>query len=230
MEIGEKMATKRALTTAQKKQALVEVLLYRMQTEPFEEIKISDLCRDAQVSEASFYNYFPQKTDVLVYFVLLWSIEISWKLRYENHIAGLLEIEQFFRELAQSITEQATLIAEIIAFQIKWTPSGKWPQLTDADKLVAYPEYEKILTIEAEGLDKILMPSLEEAVARGELPQSTPLQVISSGISALFFGIPMLVKQVPIDRLHDIFLEQLRLLWDGARKRYGTVGKKKQKK
>ena len=53
------MATKRALTTAYKKQALVEVLLYRMQMDDFEEIKISDLCRDAQVSEASFYNYFP---------------------------------------------------------------------------------------------------------------------------------------------------------------------------
>lgn len=224
------MATKRALTTAQKKQALVEVLLYRMQMEDFDEIKISDLCRDAQVSEASFYNYFPQKTDVLVYFILLWTVEIGWKLRYENHIDGLLEIEQFFRELAQSIAEQPSLIAEIIAFQIKWTPSGKWPQLSEADKLVAYPEYEKIFSIEAEGLDKMLMPSLQEAVARGEIPESTPLSVIASGICSLFFGIPMLVKQVPREQLHDIFLEQLRLLWDGARKRYGGVDWRKLRK
>ena len=221
MLMEKNITSKREITTAQNKQTLLLALLVRMGSERFEEIKITSLCKDVSLSEASFYNYFPQKTDILVYFIQLWSIEIAWKLKYEYTFSGLEAIERLFKETARSTVEHPTQLAEIIAFLARLETVEEWPQISTADKLVAYPEYEGVENIVDEGLDRLLIPDLESAVKQGELPPQTPVKIIALAVASLFFGVPMFVtRQAPVHNLEEIFNEQLQLIWNGARKQY----------
>lgn len=65
------MFSKRERKTAENKQAIIRALLNRMDEEDINDIKISNLCKDSGVSEASFYNYFPKK-------VICWCIIYSF--------------------------------------------------------------------------------------------------------------------------------------------------------
>src|SRR5215470_3307602 len=44
-------------------------------------ISVREICEVAQVAPATFFNYFPSKEDVLVYYMRLWSIPVTLRSR-----------------------------------------------------------------------------------------------------------------------------------------------------
>jgi len=214
--------TQRQKKTAHNKKILIDTLLQKMSTEPFEKIKISDLCRDSSVSQASFYNYFPQKKDMIVYYIQLWSLETAWHARHDSQSGGGLKIiESIFMRTAESLRNHPQIMAEVISFQAKMEMPEQWPELTDADKILAFPNLEGIEDIESKGLDGILLPNLKTAISQGELPAKTPVMNVVVALTSLFFGIPMILHAIDSDQLELIFKQQLELIWAGAR----SIGK-----
>ncbi len=211
------MATQREVNTAKNKRSLVNALLERLKEEAFNTIKISTLCKDAGVSQASFYNYFPQKKDMVVYFIQLWTLETSWYAQRESVSgAGLGVIESIFVRMADSIRKSPEIIGEVIAFQATNELPDEWPPLTDAEKKLAFPELEGIESVEGKGLDSILLPNLQIAVEKGELPESVSLMSLVIALTSLFFGVPILRRHLPTNQLGNIISEQLKLIWAGA--------------
>ena len=59
------------MTRVQEKQALkrkdiIEAIIPMIETRPFEEISVEDICNRAGISVGSFYHYFEKKSDILV--------------------------------------------------------------------------------------------------------------------------------------------------------------------
>lgn len=215
------MYTKRERKTAENKQAIIRSLLSHMDKEDINDIKISDLCKDSGVSQASFYNYFPHKSDMLVYYIQLWSVETIWKAQNEKGATGLGVIESVFKDSAKEIVEHPNVMMEIISFQAKWKPPEEgWPEIASIDKIVAFPDFKGIEKIPAQGLDSVLLPNLQVAVENGDLPPSTDIMTLVISLSSIFFGVPMLLGHIPAEYMEEIYNEQLNLIWDGARKRY----------
>lgn len=217
------MYTKRERKTAENKQSLLRSLLERIKTKEFGDIKISDLCNDASISQASFYNYFPRKTDLLVYFVQLWSLEVTWKVEYELRISGLDAIESVFCDTAKSILKHPEVMAEITSFQAKWKMTTRMPDLTVADKVLAYPAYVSVGSLPVTGLSSILTSQLKTAVRNGELPHETPIDVVLVMLDSIFFGSPMFLKQLTVDQITAFYREQLAIVWCGIRAKYQGV-------
>ncbi len=212
------MLGKREKNTAKNKRAIVDALMKRIAENSFADIKIAHLCRDAGVSEASFYNYFPQKKDVLVYYIQLWSLETSWHAQVETkNSSGIKMIESIFIRTAESIRKHPQLMGEVVAFQAKMEMPEEWPELTEAEKLLAFPELKGVEKIKAQGLDGILPQNLQAAVEKGELPADTDIMRLVIALTSLFFGIPMLLHALPLDHLEEVFKQQLELIWVGAR-------------
>jgi len=216
------MFTNREKNTAIKKQAILKALLIRIKTEDFDKIKIRDICKDSSVSEASFYNYFSKKSDLFVYFVQLWTVETHWKLIYEKKVDGLNAISLLFEDVASFTVKHPEAMAEIISLQAKWKTKIDLPLLTNADKVIAFPDYDKVENIASKGLDSILIPHLEIAIKNGELPLNAPVEVITLTLKSIFFGIPIFLKETPVDKINDIYKEQLSLLWLAIKKQYSN--------
>ena len=56
---------------------LAQALVKRLQQASLEEIVVRDLCDDVEISEATFFNYFPRKLDLLDYYTQLWMLELK---------------------------------------------------------------------------------------------------------------------------------------------------------
>ena len=106
--------------TARARLALLDAVVERLGDRSLESIPVKDLCAAAEVSEPSFFNYFPQKTDLLVYFIQLWSVDMGWRLSLRKPgSTARSAVEDLFVETARQMDEGPGLMAEIFAFQAK---------------------------------------------------------------------------------------------------------------
>lgn len=52
-------------------------LLEELEAKPLADVRARDLCERVGISEATFFNHFASKSELLLYFVLLWSVEMG---------------------------------------------------------------------------------------------------------------------------------------------------------
>src|SRR5437762_5459749 len=57
--------------------AILSAVLQLTRERSLAAISVREICEVAQVAPATFFNYFPSKEDVLVYYMRLWSIPVT---------------------------------------------------------------------------------------------------------------------------------------------------------
>ena len=100
----EKDITLRERKHARTKLAIVNAFVDRLRTSRYEEISIRDLCKSVEISEGTFFNYFPEKLDIIHYYMPLLVLKIIWTARREvppGKPLGL--IDEVFIRLAQEL-------------------------------------------------------------------------------------------------------------------------------
>ena len=178
----------------QVKQALLRAAVERLDSRTLEEIPVKELCDAAGVSEASFFNYFPKKSDLLVYFVRIWSLDVSWRALHGKRGATAREsIEEIFLETARQAAAHPGVMSEVIAHQARMdTPPDL--HLTAADRVVAFPD---------------------RAVRGGELPESTDRNMALLGFSTIFLGLPVMARRLDPPALGEMYIRLVGLFWEG---------------
>jgi AcrR family transcriptional regulator len=200
---------------ARAKQALLRAAVARLDSRTLEEIPVKELCDAAGVSEASFFNYFPKKSDLLVYFVRIWSLDVSWRALHGKRGATAREsIEEIFLETARQAAAHPGVMSEVIAHQARMeTPPDL--HLTAADRVVAFPDRPGIEDVPAGGLDTVLPPLIDRAVLGGELPESTDRNMALLGFSTIFLGLPVMARRLDPPALGEMYIRLIGLFWEG---------------
>lgn len=203
---------------ARTKLGLLNAALTRVEQRPLDEISVKELCAAAEVSEATFFNYFPKKSDVLVYYSQLWSLEIAWHLAAaERPSSGLAAIAEVFRLAARKVQEQPGAMGEVIAFQARNRDRQRAPEPGRAERLLAFPRLEGIDRFSAQGMDQLLANQLQQAVEQGELPANTHVRSAMLGLVAIFYGVPLALAQSNPQAIGSAYQYQLNVLWSGIR-------------
>ncbi len=201
---------------AQTKLRLLNAATAEMGQTPFELILVKDLCKAAEISGASFFNYFQKKGDLVVYYIQLWSMEMGWHAaRLAARRGGLAAIEEIFALTARKAARQPQLMAEIIAQQARRHEPKQAAEITLAERLLAFPDLSGIEDISAAGLDQLLPPLLDMAVKSGELPRNIDRDAAMVAMASVFFGTPVTVRPFGMDALESWYRKQLRIVWKG---------------
>jgi len=203
---------------AQTKMALMLKAVERLEEKPLDSISVRDLCQSAEISEATFFNYFSKKIDVLIYFIQFWNMEVSWcARRLAQELPGLAVIEAVFDKIATEIGERPGLMREVIAFEARHREPIHFKTLTEAERHLAFPEGMEEKDLVAEDLRAIFMPNLKRAINEGELPRRTDVEETLTALLAIFFGTPLAIQRNSEHSLSDMYQTQLSLLWAGLR-------------
>jgi AcrR family transcriptional regulator len=200
------------------KLALMNVALERLKDKSLEEISVRELCEEAEVSEATFFNYFPGKTDLLVYFVQMWTIEAAWYARQALEAgSGLGAIEAIFEFTAQRHAENPEVMAEIIAYQARRKAGIPLGTITEVELKTAFPDLDGIEQVPEAELDSILPSLLAKAVEQGELAEDTDISSIALTLATIFFGIPIVQRNMKQLSVADLYRGQLNSIWEGLK-------------
>jgi AcrR family transcriptional regulator len=192
------------------KLALLNAALDKLKEKAWDKIAVRELCEIVQVSEATFFNYFPSKTDLLVYFVQLWTIEEGWYVqRALEGGSALAAVEALFEFNVQRHAENPEVMAEIIAWQARQKGELPLSEVTAVERITAFPNREGIEGLPVESLGSILPELIARAVEQGELPEETDIQTVATALAAIFFGIPIVQRSMEEISLTVMYRRQL---------------------
>ena len=95
--------------------AILSVVLQLTKERSLADISVREICELAQVAPATFFNYFPSKEDVLVYYMRLWSIPVTLQCRAVATQRTVLDaIITVFDFTAREMEQYPRLMFEII--------------------------------------------------------------------------------------------------------------------
>ncbi|WP_297528195.1 TetR/AcrR family transcriptional regulator [Thiohalobacter sp.] len=197
---------------------LAEILRQRLEQMPFEALAVRDLCQAAEIAEATFFNYFPRKQDLLAYAGRLLALDLNWGVtRAAETSPGLAAIQGLFEQAAREAAAAPGFVGELIAYQARLRERPDPEPLPRADRLLAFPDRPGIDALEDAGIDALIARELRHAVDRGELPPNAHLPTLVVGLVALFNGVIIALRLVNPQGIAAMYRQQLALFRAGAR-------------
>lgn len=197
MEINERYSL-RERKAARTKLDLLRAMLELTNERELSDISIKELCEKATISEGTFFNYFKKKTDLILYFIKIWSHQVHY---LANHVAGLSsglkKIEYIFQATVTGKTiGNNRIMYEIISLQ---SDTGELAQLnltdvTELELMMQFPNLKGIENIKLGQFIDLFVNNLLEAIHEGELPTSTDLKIIIPMLGVVFFGVPLIFR------------------------------------
>ncbi|MBM2813254.1 MAG: transcriptional regulator [Ignavibacteria bacterium] len=209
---------------AQTKLALMKIAESKILEKPFSEITVKELCNEVQISDATFFNYFSKKSDLLVYYIQLWTLDMSW---YEEHSdkrkSSLKKIESVFIRTAEKMKANSRIMNEIISFMALTESPLEFKELPNEERYLAFPELEEIENISSLPFDKMFLEKLNDAIKSGELPKKVDIQAAMTGLLSIFFGIPLLFSRYAPHLIGQFYKSQLSIFWQGLINYYSKI-------
>ncbi|MCK9623096.1 MAG: TetR/AcrR family transcriptional regulator, partial [Methylobacter sp.] len=184
----------REVKHARTKIALMKAFIERLRHSRFEDISIKDVCRSAEISEGTFFNYFPGKIDVITYYVNLMTMKFIWKARQKapngNSIAL---IGAFFEEMAGEITK-LDITYELISIMVVQHERPKKAAISDIEKHLVFPDLAGIEDISPILIDEFFRRCMEGALKNGELPGSVNIDDAVVSLITIIVGTMIAIK------------------------------------
>jgi|GEM_PF-1681701 len=217
----------RELGVARARFSLLQQLFVVLRRHSFAEIRIKDLCRAAEVSEPSFYNYFPEKDDILNYFVSLWSIELELITR--RSAPGLTALKTGFMHTAKTAAAHPRLMKELLAYQARSNVPRRLTQLTPpslAEKTLAFGLVENMDSIPSGGIRQWLSYRIRDIAEKGEFAAGTDLRDATITVGAVFFGVAGLCAADDFRSLQKQYIRSLDIVINGLHNDGKTGGRR----
>jgi AcrR family transcriptional regulator len=206
--------------------SILDAVIQRLYSHPLADITIDMICGDVQISKGTFFQYFPQKSDVLVLYGLLWNLEAMWYAARSGRVTpGLEAIEHIFRELGRKVEEHPRLWMEIIALraykpkEFALMGGTDTDQVSTVERYLRFPDFEGIESVKEGNFRQLFLLNLKAAAANGELPEKTDLETCYMSLACFFYGVPLMSFGIEPVQCTDAYLKQIHLLWKslGAR-------------
>ncbi|MCO6412790.1 MAG: TetR/AcrR family transcriptional regulator [Thiogranum sp.] len=198
--------------------ALARALSQALTDQPLPGVSVKALCHEAEVSEATFFNYFPGKQDLMGYLAQMWLLELGWHVQAAAaQSAGLPVIDALFAHTATTCARKPGVFRELLVWIARGASPGQTTEISAVEKRLAFPDLEGIDAISIKGLDALLVTPLEAAIAAGDLPANTLVPALLSALLSVLLGAPLTLLSGDPRKIGAVYRQQLNLLWAGAR-------------
>lgn len=190
-----------------------------------DELNVRDLCDRVEVSEATFFNYFPKKSDLLAYLSQLWSVELAWhgqQALATNNGSGLSVIQAVFERAAQHFQTAPGAAGELIAWQARTRQRHAPEVLVIDERRLAFPDQPGIEAMADQSLEQVLATALQRAIDQDELPRNAHLPTIMVALVSIFYGVPLALRLSNPAGIGAMYRQQLLILWTGLRQVAGA--------
>ena len=193
--------------------AILSVVLQLMKERSLADISVREICELAQVAPATFFNYFPSKEDVLVYYMRLWSIPVTLQCRAVAAQRTVLDaVVTVFDYTAHEMEQYPRLMFEIIAYIAHATEPPHPSSLTRAALLLAFPDFPGAEDVEPQSIDELFTAQLKQAVRAGELPSSLSTEAVALLLKTIFYGVPLATRREGVRTIRRAYHEALDVL------------------
>ncbi len=174
------------------------------------DLPVEAICSAVEVSRVTFFNYFPQKADLLNYFLRVWCLERAVE-QLQEPLRGVAAIERIFLRGAQ-----ARDASSVFLNLISWIASLSAPppefEVTPAERHVLYPDEPAVQELQIPHLREMLARHIAEARADGEIKSRLPERELVALLLTVLYGAPLALHVSGEKDLYRRYRSHLRLL------------------
>lgn len=197
---------------ARTKFGLMNAFIKRLKKDCFEDVRIKEVCRDVEVAEGTFYNYFPEKIDVIGYFLLIRTLQITAQVRKEvPEGQNIARINATFDKIAQQFVN-SNIIYQVISVLLIQKERPRLMKISGLEKKLAVPDEKGVEDVPSLLMDEWLMACLVAAQKNGELPAKVNIGDLLVSLMTILTGTLIATKFGDISRGYH-FKRQLQALW-----------------
>jgi hypothetical protein len=153
----------------------------------FDDIYVEDICEKVKISKVTFFKYFPQKEDVLLYHFRIWCLGRSVELRSKPK-EGMQGVYFLLDKLSDECELHPGLMLSLIGYlSDSKRPPKPFPVKPEEKKLL-FPDTDDISSIEILSLDQMLEKFTLESIFRKEITKTSSTRDITNLFNTIFLG------------------------------------------
>jgi AcrR family transcriptional regulator len=153
----------------------------------FDDIYVEDICEKVKISKVTFFKYFPQKEDVLLYHFRVWCLSRSADLKSKPR-EGLQGVYFLLDKLSEECEAHPGLMLSLIGYLSDFKRPPKPFPVKPEEKKLLFPEIEDISSVEILSLDQMLERFTLEAIMRKEITKTSSTRDITNIFTTIFLG------------------------------------------
>jgi len=198
---------------ARTKLGLMNAFMDRLKHSRFNAISIKDVCKDVEVAEGTFFNYFPEKIDVARYFLHLTTIKMIWKAQKEVACGRYLPlIDSLFSQIPSTFNN-SDLVYQIISVLIVQNEKPKKIKISPLEKSLAFPDCAGIEEVPSVILEEWFKECVEAAIKNGELSPKTNADDVVVSLVTILIGTSLAIRFNKSNSREYHYMRQLKALW-----------------
>lgn len=199
---------------ARLKVQLLQSTLKLIGRKPFEDLYVDDLCAKVKISKVTFFKYFPQKEDLLLYYFRVWCLDrvVELNNKPKDGINGIYFLSD---KLSESCEQHPGLMLSLLGYLTNVKRSLKPFPVKLEEKIVLYPNHQGIVALEIQSLDQMLEKFTLEAIFKKEITKSSSTRDITNLLLTTLFGSMVSSHINQISPLKFYFKKNLELVLKG---------------
>lgn len=197
---------------------LVKEFLHSLKDTRYENISIKSICEKAEVSEGTFYNYFPQKTDMFNYIIGLFGtrtiLDTNKKASEDDPVRWL---KVYFENVVKMMAVLGDLSNEILATVIRERVKPQKIKISTLEFICMFPEIKGDEELkDSFSIDDCFNRVVEEMAVKGLLKKNISNQDLALALKLILGGIPLIRAIHEEEDLGQIVQKQLSMLLEGV--------------
>lgn len=209
------------LGTREQKSARIKLNILNASTEEvgsksFTQLYVDEICDRAGISKVTFFKYFPQKDDILLYYLRTWCLDRAVELYHEPK-EGLEGVLYLFDKIAHSYEEHPGLLLSLISYFTSLSrPPSPFP-LKQAERRLLYPNEENLDNIQIMSIHQMIENFLLEAIFKKQITVSSHTKELANTFVAVLYGSIVTAHLEQIGSMKAFFRRNIDNLLKGLR-------------
>lgn len=150
---------------------ILDTTLKLIGKKPFEDLYVDDLCSKVKISKVTFFKYFPQKEDILLYYFRVWCMERAAELQSKPR-EGLQGVYFLSDKLSEECENHPGLMLSLVGYLADLKRPPKPFTVRPEEKKLLFPDREEMHSLEILSLDQMLEKFALEAIFKKEVKAS----------------------------------------------------------
>jgi AcrR family transcriptional regulator len=153
----------------------------------FEDLYVEDICARVKISKVTFFKYFPQKEDLLLYHLRIWCLNRAVELK-QSPKAGVTGIYYLVDKLAESMENHPGIMLSLVGYlsDLKRTPKP-FP-VKPEEKNLLFPDVKNLEAIEIHSLEIMVESFVLESIFKKEITRNTNTREITLLLTSVIYG------------------------------------------
>lgn len=153
----------------------------------FDDIYVEDICEKVKISKVTFFKYFPQKEDVLLYHFRIWCLGRSVELKQKPK-EGMQGVYFLLDKLSEECENHPGLMLSLIGYLSDFKRPPKPFPVKPEEKKLLFPDVEDVSGIEILSLDQMLEKFTLDGIMKKEITKTSSTRDITNLFNTIFLG------------------------------------------